>query len=94
MRIGNYRLRYEIDDPNKIVLILEIIHRKDLEEWLRGEIDLLVSIAASYLQQAKQTGCEAYKRTRARRSGFQSPQTVLKIAGQASTTVHRSPPSF
>jgi len=36
MRIGNYRLTYEIDDPNKIVLILEIIHRKDLEEWLRG----------------------------------------------------------
>jgi hypothetical protein len=36
MRIGNYRLTYEIDDPNKMVLILEIIHRKDLEEWLRG----------------------------------------------------------
>jgi mRNA-degrading endonuclease RelE of RelBE toxin-antitoxin system len=35
MRIGNYRLTYEIDDPNKMVLILEIIHRKDLGEWLR-----------------------------------------------------------
>jgi len=26
---------YEVDDPNKVVLILGIIHRKDLEEWLR-----------------------------------------------------------
>ena len=35
MRVGNYRLMYEVDDPNKIVLILGIIHRRDLEEWLR-----------------------------------------------------------
>ena len=35
MRVGNYRLMYEVDDANKMVLILGIIHRKDLEEWLR-----------------------------------------------------------
>ena len=35
MRVGNYRVMYEVDDPNKTVLILGIIHRKDLEEWLR-----------------------------------------------------------
>jgi mRNA-degrading endonuclease RelE of RelBE toxin-antitoxin system len=35
LRVGNYRLMYEVDDPNKMVPILGIIHRKDLEEWLR-----------------------------------------------------------
>jgi mRNA interferase RelE/StbE len=35
LRAGNYRLMYGADDPNKMVLILGIIHRKDLEEWLR-----------------------------------------------------------
>jgi len=35
MRVGNYRLMYEVDDPNKMVVILGIIQRKDLEEWLR-----------------------------------------------------------
>jgi mRNA interferase RelE/StbE len=35
IRVGNYRLIYEVDDPKKLVLILGIIHRKDLEEWLR-----------------------------------------------------------
>jgi mRNA-degrading endonuclease RelE of RelBE toxin-antitoxin system len=33
-RVGNYRLMYELDDPNNMVLILGIIDRKDLEEWL------------------------------------------------------------
>ncbi len=35
MRVGNCRLTYEVDDTNRMVLILGIIHRKDLEEWLR-----------------------------------------------------------
>jgi hypothetical protein len=26
---------YEVDDTSKRVLILGLIHRKDLEEWLR-----------------------------------------------------------
>ena len=37
LRVGNYRLMYEVDDTNKMVLILGIIHRKDLEEWLRQQ---------------------------------------------------------
>ena len=37
LRVGNYRLMYEVDDANKIVLMLGIIHRKDLEEWLRQQ---------------------------------------------------------
>jgi mRNA interferase RelE/StbE len=35
LRVGNYRLMYEVTDANRMVLILGIIHRKDLEEWLR-----------------------------------------------------------
>ncbi len=35
LRVGNHRLMYEVNDPNRTVLILGIIHRKDLEEWLR-----------------------------------------------------------
>jgi mRNA-degrading endonuclease RelE of RelBE toxin-antitoxin system len=35
LRVGNYRLMYEVNDPKKVVLILGIIHRKGLEEWLR-----------------------------------------------------------
>ena len=37
LRVGNYRLMYEVDDTNKVVLMLGIIHRKDLEEWLRQQ---------------------------------------------------------
>jgi len=35
MRVRNYRIMYEVEDANHVVLILGIIHRKDLEEWLR-----------------------------------------------------------
>jgi len=35
MRVGNYRIMYEVEDANHVVLILGIIDRKDLEEWLR-----------------------------------------------------------
>ena len=35
MRVGNYRIMYEVMDADRVVLILGIIHRKDLEEWLR-----------------------------------------------------------
>ena len=34
-RVGNYRVMYEVDDTNKMVLIFGLIHRKDVEEWLR-----------------------------------------------------------
>lgn len=35
MRVGNYRIMYEVADADRVVLILGVIHRKDLEEWLR-----------------------------------------------------------
>jgi mRNA interferase RelE/StbE len=35
LRVGSYRLMYEVNDLKKVILILAIIHRKDLEEWLR-----------------------------------------------------------
>jgi mRNA-degrading endonuclease RelE of RelBE toxin-antitoxin system len=35
MRVGNYRIMYEVIDADRVVLILGIIQRKDLEEWLR-----------------------------------------------------------
>lgn len=30
IRIGNYRLRYEIDDSNQIILLLQCKHRRDV----------------------------------------------------------------
>lgn len=35
MRVGDYRIMYEVDDADRVVLILGIIQRKDLEQWLR-----------------------------------------------------------
>ena len=35
MRVGNYRIMYEVLDDDHLVLILGVIHRKDLEQWLR-----------------------------------------------------------
>ena len=35
MRVGDYRIMYEVVDADRLVLILGIIQRKDLEQWLR-----------------------------------------------------------
>ena len=35
MRVGDYRIMYEVVDADRVVLILGIVHRRDLEEWLR-----------------------------------------------------------
>lgn len=35
LRVGDYRVIYEVFDTDRIVLIHGIIQRKDLEEWLR-----------------------------------------------------------
>ena len=35
MRVGDYRIMYEVIDANRVVLILGIVQRKDLEQWLR-----------------------------------------------------------
>jgi mRNA interferase RelE/StbE len=35
MRVGDYRLMHEIQDADHVVLILGIVQRNDLEQWLR-----------------------------------------------------------
>ncbi len=35
MRVGDYRIMYEVLDAERVVLILGILQRKDLEQWLR-----------------------------------------------------------
>jgi len=35
MRVGDYRIMYEVLDAERVVLILGIVQRKDLEQWLR-----------------------------------------------------------
>jgi mRNA interferase RelE/StbE len=35
MRVGDYRIMYEVMDADRVVLILGIVQRKDLEQWLR-----------------------------------------------------------
>ncbi len=34
-RIGDLRLMYEVDDPERLVLVVGLVHRKDLEDWVR-----------------------------------------------------------
>lgn len=36
-RVGNHRILYEIIDADRTVLILSILHRTDLEEWLKRQ---------------------------------------------------------
>ncbi len=35
LRVGDYRVLYEILDADHVVLIHGIVHRRDLEQWLR-----------------------------------------------------------
>ena len=37
MRVGEYRIMYEVIDADRVVLILGIVQRKDLEQWLRQQ---------------------------------------------------------
>jgi mRNA-degrading endonuclease RelE of RelBE toxin-antitoxin system len=36
LRVGDYRVMYEILDADRVVLVLGIVHRGDLERWLRS----------------------------------------------------------
>ena len=36
-RVGDYRILYEVIDRDQVVLILGILHRSDLEDWLRRQ---------------------------------------------------------
>lgn len=36
LRVGDYRVMYDVIKEEKTVLVLGIVHRSDLERWLRG----------------------------------------------------------
>jgi mRNA interferase RelE/StbE len=36
LRVGEYRIMYDVIDTDRVVLILGVVHRADLERWLRN----------------------------------------------------------
>ncbi len=36
LRVGDYRVMYDAIDEDRVILVLGIVHRGDLEAWLRG----------------------------------------------------------
>lgn len=36
LRVGDYRVMYDVIDEDQVVLVLGIVHRADLERWLRN----------------------------------------------------------
>ena len=37
LRAGDYRVMFDVIDESRVILILGIVHRRDLERWLRGK---------------------------------------------------------
>ena len=35
LRVGDYRVMYDAVDSDRVILVLGIVHRGDLERWLR-----------------------------------------------------------
>lgn len=35
LRVGDYRIMYDLIDDERVVLVLGIVHRGELERWLR-----------------------------------------------------------
>jgi len=36
LRVGDYRVMYDVIDSERAVLVLGIVHRGDLERWIRN----------------------------------------------------------
>jgi mRNA-degrading endonuclease RelE of RelBE toxin-antitoxin system len=36
LRVGDYRVMFDVIEEDRVVLVLGVIHRQDLERWLRG----------------------------------------------------------
>ncbi|HVS28329.1 MAG TPA: type II toxin-antitoxin system RelE/ParE family toxin [Solirubrobacteraceae bacterium] len=36
LRVGEYRVMYDVIDEERTLLVLGVVHRRDLERWLRG----------------------------------------------------------
>jgi mRNA-degrading endonuclease RelE of RelBE toxin-antitoxin system len=35
LRVGDHRVMYDVIDEDRVVLVLGIVHRGDLERWIR-----------------------------------------------------------
>jgi len=35
LRVGDYRAMYDVIDEDRVILVLGIVHRGDLERWIR-----------------------------------------------------------
>lgn len=36
LRVGDYRIRYDLIPQDRVILVLAIVDRRDLERWLRS----------------------------------------------------------
>lgn len=36
LRVGDHRVMYDVIDSDRVILVLGIVDRADLERWLRG----------------------------------------------------------
>ncbi len=36
LRVGDYRVMYDVIEQDRLLLVLGIVHRADLERWLRN----------------------------------------------------------
>jgi mRNA-degrading endonuclease RelE of RelBE toxin-antitoxin system len=36
LRIGDYRVMYDTIDEDRVILVLGVVHRGDLERWIRS----------------------------------------------------------
>jgi mRNA-degrading endonuclease RelE of RelBE toxin-antitoxin system len=36
LRVGDFRIMFEVNDEERVVLVLGIVHRRDLERWIRN----------------------------------------------------------
>ena len=36
LRVGDYRVMYDVIDEDRVILVLGIVHRGDLERWIRN----------------------------------------------------------
>ena len=36
LRVGDYRVMYDAIDEDRVILVLGIVHRGDLERWIRS----------------------------------------------------------
>jgi mRNA interferase RelE/StbE len=36
LRVGDYRVMFDVVEEDRVLLVLGIVHRRDLEQWLRN----------------------------------------------------------